>query len=92
MKPNLKGVREWGENVYVRVEKGTKLGGRVREGKWLGMDEESKGVRVYWSDTRSVTVERNIYFDNLSAHCVEEEDDVEVIKTTTDSPVVGNPQ
>src|SRR5271168_5309901 len=27
-KPNLKGVRE---NVYVRVEKGTKLGGRVQE-------------------------------------------------------------
>ena len=43
-KPNLKGVCEWGENVYVRVEKGTKLGGHVREGKWLGMDEESKGV------------------------------------------------
>ena len=26
----------------MRVEKGTKLGGCVREGKWLGMDEESK--------------------------------------------------
>ena len=32
-KPNLKGVREWGEKVYVRVEKGTKLSGRVREGR-----------------------------------------------------------
>ena len=90
-KPNLKGVREWGENVYVRVEKGTKLGGHVREAKWLGMDEESKGVRVYWPDTRSVTVEHNIYFNNSSARRVEEEDDVEVIKTTTDLPVVGNP-
>ena len=43
-KPNLKGVREWGEKVYVRVEKGTKLGGRVHEGRWLGFDEESKGA------------------------------------------------
>ena len=31
-KPDLKKVCEWGEKVYVRVEGGTKLGGRVREG------------------------------------------------------------
>ena len=80
-KPDLKGVREWGENVYVRVEKGTKLGGRVREGKWLGIDEESKGARIYWPDTKSVTVERNIYFDNTSANRFEEEEVVEIVKT-----------
>ena len=28
-KPDLKNVREWGEKVYVRIEGGTKLGGRV---------------------------------------------------------------
>ena len=43
-KLNLKGVHEWGETVFVREEKGTRLGGHVREGKWLWMDEESKGV------------------------------------------------
>ena len=73
-KPNLKGVREWGEKVYVRVEKGTKLGGRVREGRWLGMDEESKGARIYWPDTKAVSVERNIYFNNPLASRVEEEE------------------
>ena len=32
-KPDLREVREWGEKVYVRLEKkGLKLGGRVREG------------------------------------------------------------
>jgi len=31
-KPNLKGLREWGEKVWVRIEGGNKLGGRVREG------------------------------------------------------------
>src|SRR5271168_3738376 len=30
-KPNLSGLREWGEKTYVRIEGGTKLGGRVRE-------------------------------------------------------------
>ena len=28
-KPDLKNVHEWGEKVYVRIEGGTKLGGRV---------------------------------------------------------------
>ena len=43
-KPDLKKVCEWGEKVYVRIEAGTKLGGRVREGRWLGIDNESKGA------------------------------------------------
>ena len=89
-KPNLKGVREWGEKVYVRVEKGTKLGGRVREGRWLGVDEESKGARVYWPDTKAVSVERNIYFNNPSASRVEEEDEA-VINTNADLPSAVQP-
>src|SRR6202522_3449770 len=91
-KPDLKGVREWGEKVYVRVEKGTKLGGRVREGRWLGMDEESKGAWVYWPDSKAVSVERNTYFDNQSAARLEEEEEVNVIKTNTDLPIVEIPQ
>jgi hypothetical protein len=86
-KPNLKGVREWGEKVYVRVEKGNKLGGRVREGRWLGMDEESKGARIYWPDTKAVSVERNIYFNNPLASRVVEEEEV-VVNTNTDLPIV----
>jgi len=72
-KPNLKGLREWGEKVYVRIEGGNKLGGRVREGCWLGVDEQSKGVRIYWPDTKTITVERNtfppttLFSDNQSA-------------------------
>jgi Reverse transcriptase (RNA-dependent DNA polymerase) len=89
-KPDLKGVREWGEKVYVRVEKGTKLGGRVREGRWMGMDEESKGARIYWPDTKAVSVERNIYYKNPSATRVEEENDV-VVNTNTDLPPVVQP-
>jgi len=62
-KSDMGGVREWGDKVWVRVEAGNKLGGRVREGRWMGVDEQSKGVRVYWPDKRNVTVERNVYYD-----------------------------
>ena len=66
-RPDLSEVREWGERVWVRVEGGNKLGKRVREGRWMGMDEKSKGVRVYWPDTRTVGVERNVYVDKTGA-------------------------
>src|ERR1700678_874687 len=96
-KPNLGDVREWGEKVYVRLEKkGLKLGGRVREGRWLGVDEQSKGVRIYWPDTKSITVERNVHFNDSSASRNEgEQDDVVVTKTdlpsTSRTPVIETP-
>jgi len=34
-----------------------KLGGRVKEGRWPGMDKELKGVWIYWPDSKTVTVE-----------------------------------
>jgi hypothetical protein len=33
----------------------------VREGRWIGFNENSKGSHIYWPNTRSVTVEHNIY-------------------------------
>ena len=65
-KPDLSEVREWGERVWVRVEGGDKLGGRVREGRWMGLDGKSKGVRIYWPDTRTVGIERNVYVDKTA--------------------------
>jgi hypothetical protein len=77
--------------VYVRIEGGTKLGGRVQEGKWIGMDDESKGARIYWPDSKTVTVERNIYFDNSSAGRFEEEEAVNVARSNINLPVVAPP-
>ena len=77
--------------VYVRIEGGTKLGGRVREGKWLGVDEESKGACIYWPDSKSVTVERNIYFENPSANHFDEEEVIKITKTTSDLPTAKTP-
>ena len=90
-KPDLKNVCEWGEKIYVRIEGGTKLGGRVREGWWLGIGNELKGVHVYWPDTKTVTVERNIYHDNTAVN--RQEDENIVIGLTRDNlpPIVNLP-
>ena len=86
-KPDLSSVREWGEKVYIRIEDGNKLGGRVREGRWLGIDEQSMGVRIYWPDKQTVTTERNIYFDKsgLPASGPEGEEPV-LFETKSDAP------
>jgi hypothetical protein len=75
-KPDLCHVREWGEKVWVRLEKGTKLGDCMKEGHWIGVDDQSKGFRIYWPDTRKVSVEWNMYHgkDSASADCLKGED------------------
>jgi len=67
-KPDLSQARVWGSRVWVHVEGGTKLGGRVVEGRWVGIDDDSpNGCRVYWPEKRSVSVEQNMYWDSSSA-------------------------
>ena len=56
-KPDLWGIREWGSRCWVRNESSAKLGGRVDEGVWVGIDEKSKGARVFWPGKHTVTVE-----------------------------------
>jgi hypothetical protein len=87
-KPSLSDLREWGEKVWVRIEGGDKLGGRVREGRWMGLDERSNGVRVYWPSTQTVTVERNVYYDDTvtSASRLEGEE-WSLTETTADTPI-----
>jgi hypothetical protein len=86
-RPDLKHVREWGERVWVRIESGDKLGGRVSEGRWLGIDERSKGYRIYWPERQTVTVERNVHFNNSNSSAPRlEGEDWQVTETVTDSP------
>ena len=33
----------------------------------MGIDDQSQGIRVYWPDSKTVTVERNIYMDKLGS-------------------------
>ena len=87
VKPDLTGICEWGEKCWVCIEKGNKLGGRVREGRWVGVDDESKGAQVYWQDTKTITVEQNIYFDPTGASVDHlEGENWQFVKMTTDEP------
>jgi len=52
----------WGSRVWIHSDGGTKLDGRVKEGWWVGFDDESKGHRIYWEGKWSVTVERSVRF------------------------------
>ena len=62
-KPDLGGVPEWGQRVWVHNDKGSKLDARALEARWVGFDRESTHAhRVYWPDKHRVSVERNIKF------------------------------
>src|SRR5271169_450533 len=87
-KPDLSQVREWGDKVWVRIEGGDKLGGRVREGHWLGISDESKGVRIYWPDKKNVTTKRNVYFDKTSSSVSRlKGEEWKFVKTKPDEPL-----
>jgi GAG-pre-integrase domain len=86
-KPDLCHVCEWGEKVWVRTETGDKLGERVTEGRWIGIDKWSKGFRINWPDKQTVSVEQNVHLDNQNtsgSHL--EGEDWEFIETKTDIP------
>ncbi|KAG5721572.1 hypothetical protein E4T56_gene13059 [Termitomyces sp. T112] len=45
-----------------RLHKAGKLESKVEEVKLVGIDEESKGYRIYWPGKGRVTIERDVYF------------------------------
>ena len=62
-KPDLSGVPEWGQKVWVHSPGGSKLDARAIEGRWVGFDRDSTHAhRVYWPGQRRVTVERDLKF------------------------------
>ena len=68
VKPDLSGMREWGEKCWIHVEKGSKLGGHVHEGCWVGVDDKSKGACVYWQDMRGLYLPRVIPYGIHGIH------------------------
>jgi hypothetical protein len=61
-KPNLALAHEFGTPVYVHVTTGGKLEAKVEEAIFVGVDQESKGYRIWWAGKRKVSIERNVTF------------------------------
>jgi hypothetical protein len=49
-KPNLVLAHEFGTPVYVHVTTGGKLEVKVEEAIFVGVDQESKGYRIWWAE------------------------------------------
>ena len=58
-KPDLRGLREWGCQVWVRNKKKVKLGGCVKEGVWVGL-EPSQWVRTVVLVRKDTTILQNV--------------------------------
>ena len=66
-KPNIAGVPEWGQCVWVHTTVNSKLGARGIIGHWVGFDKDSTHAhRIYWAKAAArqprVSVKRNIKF------------------------------
>ncbi len=63
-KPDLSNVHEWGCVCYVHqaTPNQSKLDPWAKEARWIGVDDESKGSRIYWPGEHRVTVERSVVF------------------------------
>ena len=62
-KPHLAGIQEFRVTAYIKDLKAGKLDAHTKVGRFVGYDSESKGYRIYWPQKRSITVERNVIFN-----------------------------
>ena len=62
-KPNLAGLPEWGQRVWVHDGVNDKLHPRAMQARWIGYDTGSThSHRIYWPAKHLVTAERNVRF------------------------------
>ena len=66
-KPNLAGVPEWGQQVWVHTAGNPKLDPRAAMAHWVGYDADSTHAhRIYWPGQQKVSVERDVRFTDSS--------------------------
>ncbi|PPQ84116.1 hypothetical protein CVT24_002084 [Panaeolus cyanescens] len=63
IKPDLSLLRTWGSFILVKDLNADKISSLVKPGRYLGPDEQSWGIRVYWPSKHTVTVEREVFLD-----------------------------
>ena len=62
-KPHLTGIQEFSAAAYIKDLKARKLNCRTEVSQFVSYNLESKGYQIYWPQKRSVTVERNVVFN-----------------------------
>ena len=66
VKLEIRDIHLWGSRVWAQSLTAGKLDPRGQEGRSAGYDGESKGYRVYWTDSRVVGVEQDLIFEDWS--------------------------
>ena len=59
-KPDLSDMHEFGCSIYIRVENAGKLDEQAKQAKFIGYNYNSKGYRVYWPESRCISIEWNV--------------------------------
>ena len=65
-KPNLSRLREWNCHVWVRNQENSKLGGCITKGIWVSFDIKSNRSQIYWPAKKTINIECNCYFDDIT--------------------------
>jgi hypothetical protein len=60
--PDLSYMVLWGMNVWVKVNGVGKLDVRGQLGQFMGYDDKSKAIRIYWPESRSIGIEHDVLF------------------------------
>jgi hypothetical protein len=102
--PDLSHVVPWGVNIWVKVNSVGKLDVRGLLGRFVGYDDESKAIRIYWPDSRSIGIECDVLFGKDSPNLTDEIVEIvidssppqaqqmpEVIRVTTPAPTTTIP-
>jgi hypothetical protein len=66
-KPDLSAVCPWGCKAWVKRLDIGKLEPRAQECCFVGIDNESKGYRIYWPGKNHVSIEGDVYFNKSLA-------------------------
>ena len=71
-KPDLSPLRPFGSIIWVKRLNTRKLKPRAEQAIFVGIDDESKGCRAYWKAKRTVTIERDVYFQEKNVPGVDD--------------------
>jgi hypothetical protein len=61
--PDLSTLIPFGTHTWVKLYKPGKLNSQAKEGRFVGFDTECRGYKVYYPETRTVNVEREVVFN-----------------------------